>query len=61
MARTVIVVVTGGNTQAAVARSLASLLRPDEVILLIQDNTGGSLIVGSTPDVVDELGERSPR
>jgi hypothetical protein len=38
-------VVTGGNAQAAVARSLASLLRSDQVILLIQGNTGGSLIV----------------
>ena len=41
----VIIVVTGGNAQGAVAQSLASLLRPDQVILLIQGNTGGSLIV----------------
>ena len=41
----VIIVVTGGNTQAVVARSLAPLLRDGQVILLIQGNTGGSLIV----------------
>jgi len=37
--------VTGGNAQAVVARSLAPLLRDGQVILLIQGNTGGSLIV----------------
>jgi opine dehydrogenase len=41
----VIIVVTGGNAQATVARSLAPLLRDGQVILLIQGNTGGSLIV----------------
>jgi opine dehydrogenase len=41
----VIFVVTGGNAQAVVARSLAPLLRDGQVILLIQGNTGGSLIV----------------
>jgi opine dehydrogenase len=41
----VIIVVTGGNTQAVVARSLAPLLQSGQVILLIQGNTGGSLIV----------------
>jgi opine dehydrogenase len=41
----VIIVVTGGNAQAVVARSLAPLLRDGQVILLIQGNTGGSLIV----------------
>ncbi|MGC2201216.1 MAG: NAD/NADP octopine/nopaline dehydrogenase family protein [Stellaceae bacterium] len=41
----VIIVVTGGNAQAVVARSLAPLLRNGRVILLIQGNTGGSLIV----------------
>src|SRR5262249_13691801 len=41
----VIIVVTGGNTQATVARSLAPLLRHGQAILLIQGNTGGSLIV----------------
>jgi opine dehydrogenase len=40
-----IIVVTGGNTQSTVARSLAPLLRDGQVILLIQGNTGGSLIV----------------
>jgi opine dehydrogenase len=41
----VIIVVTGGNAQAVVARSLAPLVRDGHVILLIQGNTGGSLIV----------------
>jgi hypothetical protein len=41
----VIIVVTGGNAQAVVARSLAPVLRNGQVILLIQGNTGGSLIV----------------
>jgi opine dehydrogenase len=41
----VIIVVTSCNTQAVVARSLAPLLRDGQVILLIQGNTGGSLIV----------------
>jgi len=41
----VIIVVTGGNTQSTVARSLAPLLRDGQAILLIQGNTGGSLIV----------------
>jgi opine dehydrogenase len=41
----VIIIVTGGNAQAAVARSLAPLLRNGQLILLIQGNTGGSLIV----------------
>jgi hypothetical protein len=40
----VIIVVTGGNAQAVVARSLAPLVRNGQVILLIQGNTGGSLI-----------------
>ena len=41
----VIIIVTGGNAQAAVARSLAPVLCDGQVILLIQGNTGGSLIV----------------
>ena len=41
----VIIIVTGGNAQAVVARSLAPVLRNGQVILLIQGNTGGSLIV----------------
>ena len=41
----VVIVVTGGNAQATVARSLAPLLRHGQLILLIQGNTGGSLIV----------------
>jgi len=41
----IIIVVTGGSAQAVVARSLAPLVRDGQVILLIQGNTGGSLIV----------------
>ena len=41
----VIIVVTGGNAQAVVARSLAPLVQDGQMILLIQGNTGGSLIV----------------
>jgi opine dehydrogenase len=52
----VIIIVTGGNTQAVVARSLAPLLRNGHVILLIQGNTGGSLIVRRA---LDEAGCRA--
>ena len=52
----VIIVVTGGNAQATVAKSLASLLRDGQVILLIQGNTGGSLIVRRA---LDEAGCRA--
>ena len=52
----VVIVVTGGNAQAAVARSLAPLLRDGQVILLIQGNTGGSLIVRRA---LDEAGCRA--
>ena len=41
----VIIIVTGGSAQATVARSLAPLLGDGQTILLIQGNTGGSLIV----------------
>jgi len=41
----VIIVVTGGNAQETVARSLAPLLCERQIILLIQGNTGGSLVV----------------
>ena len=41
----VIIIVTGGNAHAAVAGSLAPLLRDGQIILLVQGNTGGSLIV----------------
>lgn len=41
----IIIIVTGGNAQETVARSLAPLLRNGQVILLIQGNTGGSLVV----------------
>jgi opine dehydrogenase len=41
----VIIVATGGSAQETVARSLAPLLRDGQIILLIQGNTGGSLVV----------------
>ena len=41
----IIAVCTGGNAQEAVARALAPLLRDGQIILLIQGNTGGSLVV----------------
>jgi opine dehydrogenase len=41
----IIIIVTGGNAQAGVARSLAPLLRDGQLILLIQGNTGGALVV----------------
>jgi opine dehydrogenase len=41
----IIVIVTGGNAQETVARSLTPLLRDGQIILLIQGNTGGSLVV----------------
>jgi opine dehydrogenase len=49
----VIIVVTGGNSQAVAVRSLAPLLRNGQVILLIQGNTGGSLIVRRALDEID--------
>ena len=52
----VIIAVTGGNAQAAVAQSLAPLLCDGQVILLIQGNTGGSLIVRRA---LDEAGCRA--
>src|SRR5205823_3306061 len=50
------IVVTGGNSQAVVARSLAPLLRDGQVILLIQGNTGGSLIARRA---LDDAGSRA--
>lgn len=41
----IIIIVTGGTFQEAVARSLAPLLRDGQLILLIQGNTCGALIV----------------
>jgi opine dehydrogenase len=41
----VIIVVTGGNAQETVARSLAPLVRDGQIILLIQGNTGGAMVV----------------
>jgi opine dehydrogenase len=52
----VIIVVTGGNAQAGAARSLAPMLRDSQIILLVQGNTGGSLIVRRA---LDEAGCRA--
>src|SRR5689334_15102910 len=41
----IIIVVTGGNFQENVATGLAPLLRDGQLILLIQGNTGGALVV----------------
>jgi opine dehydrogenase len=41
----IIIIVTGGNAQERVARGLAPLLRDGQLIMLIQGNTGGSLVV----------------
>jgi len=41
----IIVIVTGGNAQETVATSLAPLLRDGQIVLLIQGNTGGALVV----------------
>ncbi len=41
----IIIIVTGGNAQETVARSLAPLMNPRQIILLIQGNTGGALVV----------------
>src|SRR5437879_4438160 len=41
----IIVIVTGGNAQETVASGLAPLLRDGQIVLLIQGNTGGSLVV----------------
>jgi len=41
----IIIIVTGGNFQEKVAESLSTLLRDGQLILLVQGNTCGSLIV----------------
>ena len=41
----IIIIVTGGNFQEKVAQSLSPLLRDGQLILLVQGNTCGSLIV----------------
>jgi opine dehydrogenase len=41
----IIILATGGNFQESAARALAPLLRDGQIILLIQGNTGGSLVV----------------
>jgi opine dehydrogenase len=40
-----VIFATGGNAQAAAARDVAPLLRDGQILLLVQGNTGGSLIV----------------
>jgi opine dehydrogenase len=40
----IILIITGGQRQEGVARAIASLLRDGQLILLIQGNTGGSLL-----------------
>ena len=44
----IILVTTGGQRQEAVAKSLAPLLQDKQLILLIQGNTGGSLLFRKT-------------
>src|SRR5207247_4500665 len=48
----IIAVCTGGTYQEAVGRGLAPLLRDGQTILLIQGNTGGSLVVRRALDAV---------
>ena len=52
----IVIVVSGGNTHPAVARSLAPLLTDGQLVLLIQGNTGGSFIVRRE---LDRLGCRA--
>lgn len=49
----VIIVVTGGHRQSSVAKNLAPLLRDEQIVLLIQGNTGGTLVFRR---VLDENG-----
>ena len=53
----IIIIVTGGNAQETVATSLAPLLRDGQIILLIQGNTGGALVVRRA---LDRAGCRAP-
>ena len=46
----IIFVTTGGQRQEAVARAIAPLLKDGQLILLIQGNTGGSLLFRKTLD-----------
>ena len=46
----IILVTTGGHRQEAVAKSLAPLLKDRQLVLLIQGNTGGSLLFRKTLD-----------
>jgi opine dehydrogenase len=52
----IIIVVTGGHRQGAVATSLAPVLADGQTILLVQGNTGGSLAFRR---VLDEAGCRA--
>src|SRR6185369_1090461 len=52
----VIIVVTGGSAQAAVARSMAPLLRDGQIVLLIQGNTHRITGGGRPPPVPTERG-----
>jgi opine dehydrogenase len=49
----IIIIVTGGNGQENAARLLAPLLRDGQLILLIQGNTGGALVVRRALDGSD--------
>jgi opine dehydrogenase len=47
----VVAICTGGTYQEEVARSLAPLLRDRQIVLLIQGNTGGSLVFRRALDI----------
>jgi len=49
----ILIVVSGGNTHPVVARTLAPLLRDGQLVLLIQGNTGGALVVRRELDRAD--------
>ena len=46
----IFIIVTGGTFQEKVAEALAPLLRDGQIILLVQGNTGGALVVRRTLD-----------
>src|SRR5215471_5009401 len=52
----IVVLCTGGNHQANAVRPMAPLLRDGQIVLLIQGNTGGSLLVRRA---LDEAGCRA--
>ncbi len=51
----IIVVATGGTYQETVAASLAPLLRDGQIILLVQGNTGGALVVRRALDIAGRV------